>query len=116
MKYFYADANKNKAFMTGYRIVAVLVIFAGSQFKAAFAWNISDVIMGVMALINIPVCVILGKKAYVALWDYMIQRNQGRNPVFHPEKLYGSAEGMECWTEAHAPARPAPVVPAAATK
>ena len=116
VKYFYADANKNKAFMTGYRIVAVLVIFAGSQFKAAFAWNISDVIMGVMALINIPVCVILGKKAYVALWDYMIQRNQGRNPVFHPEKLYGSAEGMECWTEAHAPARPAPVVPAAATK
>jgi len=98
VRYFYPGAPTNKRFMTVYRIVAILVIFAGSQFKAALAWNISDLIMGIMALINIPVCVILGKKAYVALWDYMVQRASGRHPTFHSDKLFGDAEGMECWT------------------
>jgi len=99
VRYFYPAAHSDKRFMLVYRLVAILVIFAGSQFKAALAWNISDLIMGIMALINIPVCVILGKKAYVALWDYMVQRAAGRNPTFHPQKLYGTVEGMECWTE-----------------
>jgi len=99
VRYFYPGAPADRRFMLVYRLVAVLVIFAGSQFKAALAWNVSDLIMGVMALINIPVCVILGKKAYVALWDYMVQRAAGRHPTFHPQKLFGTAEGMECWTE-----------------
>lgn len=55
--------------------------------------------MGVMALINIPVCVYLGKNVYKALWDYMIQRNRGKEPTFDPEKVLGTSEGMECWME-----------------
>ena len=102
VRYFYPQAQGDKRFMTVYRIVAVLVIFAGSQFKAAFAWNLSDLIMGVMALINIPVCVILGKRVYKALWDYMIQRNAGMDPTFNPVKVLGTDEGMECWTKATA--------------
>ena len=97
VRYFYPKAHDDKTFMLVYRIVAVLVIFAGSQFKAAFAWNLSDFIMGIMALINIPVCVILGKRVYKALWDYMIQRNEGKDPVFDPDKVLGTSEGMECW-------------------
>lgn len=99
VRYFYPDAHSDRRFMLIYRAVAIAVIFAGSQFKAALAWNVSDLIMGVMALINIPVCVILGKKAYIALWDYMLQRAAGYNPVFHPRKLYGKIDGMECWAE-----------------
>lgn len=99
VRYFYPKALSDKRFMLIYRLLAVGVIFAGSQFKADMAWNISDVIMGVMALINVPVCVILGSKAYSALWDYMLQRAQGHQPVFHPKKLYGNDEGMECWPQ-----------------
>lgn len=99
VRYFYGEAHSNRMFMLLYRLAAIAVIFAGSQFKADMAWNISDLIMGVMALINIPVCVILGKKAYVVLWDYMMQRNAGKKPVFHAEKVLGDATGMECWTE-----------------
>ena len=100
VRYFYPMAHFDKKFMTIYRLVAILVIFAGSQFKAAFAWNVSDLIMGIMALINIPVCIYLGKRAYRALWDYMIQRGEGKDPVFDPKKVLGeaAAEGMECWT------------------
>lgn len=97
VRYFYPKANADKRFMMVYRLVAIAVIFLGSQFEAALAWNVSDFIMGIMALINIPVCIILGKRAYKALWDYMIQRNQGKDPVFDPEALLGSAKGMECW-------------------
>ncbi|MCQ2389831.1 MAG: alanine:cation symporter family protein [Kiritimatiellae bacterium] len=97
VRYFYPNAHIDRKFMTCYRIVAILVIFAGSQFKAAFAWNLSDLIMGMMALVNIPVCIFLGKHVYKALWDYMIQRSRGKVPTFDPEKTLGTAEGMECW-------------------
>ncbi len=97
VRYFYPKAHDDRRFMLIYRAVAILVIFAGSQVKASLAWNISDLIMGIMALVNIPVCVILGKRVYKALWDYMIQRNEGLDPVFHPKKVLGTALGMECW-------------------
>ena len=97
VRYFYPEFFFNRKFTTTYRMVAILVIFAGSQFKAAFAWNLSDFIMGVMALINIPVCVILGKRVYRALWDYMLQRHEGKEPTFDPMRTLGTTEGMECW-------------------
>jgi len=28
-----------------------------------------------------------------------VQRAAGRNPTFHPKKLFGSDAGMECWTD-----------------
>jgi len=97
VRYFYPNAHTNGTFMTFYRLVAILVIFLGSQIKADLAWNISDFIMGLMALINIPVCIILGKRVYKALWDYMFQRTQGKNPEFRPRELLGDDTGMECW-------------------
>jgi len=102
VRYFYPKAHDDKRFMLIYRVAAVAVIFAGSQFKAELAWNVSDLIMGLMALINIPVCIILGKTAYVALWDYMMQRTSGKEPTFDPKALYGTDAGMECWPEKQA--------------
>lgn len=100
IRYFYPGALYDRKFMVGYRIVAVLVIFAGSQFKASFAWNVSDLIMGVMALINVPVCIALGNRVYKAVWDYLMQRNAGCDePVFDPARVLGTTEGMECWSE-----------------
>lgn len=101
VRYFYPQAHDDKRFMMCYRLAAILVIFAGSQVIAELAWNISDLIMGVMALINIPVCVRLGPRVYKALWDYMIQRTEGRDPVFDPKRTLGDEEGMECWTGGH---------------
>ena len=104
VRYFYKGAHADKAFMTAYRLVAVLVIFVGALLKAELVWNVSDVIMGVMALVNIPVCIVLGHKAFDALKDYVAQRRAGKNPVYRPEKLYLDTAGMECWTHPrHAP-------------
>ena len=45
-------------------------------------WDLSDVLMGVMALINIPVILILSGIAFKAIQDYEVQLKQGINPVF----------------------------------
>lgn len=45
-------------------------------------WDLSDVLMGVMVLINIPVILILSGTAFKALRDYEDQLKRGVNPVF----------------------------------
>jgi AGCS family alanine or glycine:cation symporter len=47
------------------------------------AWGIADISQCVLAFINIPVCIIIGSRAYTALNDYERQRKAGRNPVFN---------------------------------
>ena len=98
VRYFYAGAHSDKVFMAVWRSAAVLVIFVGALLEAELVWNVSDAIMGVMALVNIPVCIMLGHKSFDALKDYAAQRSAGKNPVYRPEKLYIDTSGMECWT------------------
>ncbi|MBR5319647.1 MAG: alanine:cation symporter family protein [Peptococcaceae bacterium] len=82
INYLIEDATKNKTFMLCYRLAAVFVIFIGAQFSAGLAWDLADVLMGCMALINVPVCLILSGTACKALDDYMKQRREGKDPVF----------------------------------
>ena len=71
-----------KLFNTIYYIVASLLILLGAGLSADVLWNIADVTMGLMTLVNIPVIWILGKYAFRALKDYELQRKQGLEPVF----------------------------------
>ena len=69
-------------FMFVFRIVAVLLIFLGAGLSIDLVWNLADVLMGIMVMINIPVILILARPALAALKDYTAQRKTGRNPVF----------------------------------
>ena len=71
-----------KAFMTIYRVIASLVIFVGAGLSMGMLWDLADVLMGIMAIINLPVICVLGKYALRALKDYLIQRKEGKDPVF----------------------------------
>ncbi len=62
--------------MKGFRIVSALVVFIGAGMEVSMLWNISDVLMGVMALINIPVILILSNTALKALEDYEKQKKK----------------------------------------
>ena len=68
----------SKTFMKGFRIVSALVVFIGAGMEVSMLWNISDVLMGVMALINIPVILILSNTALKALEDYESRRKMER--------------------------------------
>lgn len=86
--FFILGKVPGKKFMTVYHIIASVVIFVGAILSADLLWNIADVTMGAMTLINIPVIVILGKYAFRALKDYEKQRKQGIDePVFHAKDI-----------------------------
>ncbi len=76
-----------KKFMTVYRIIASVIILIGAGLSADLLWNISDVLMGGMTLINMTVIFILGKYALRALKDYEKQRKEGTEPVFKAQDI-----------------------------
>lgn len=97
ISYLYKNAKNNKAFMIVYRLIAVVIIFVGAQFSAGLAWDLADVLMGIMALINIPVIWILGKKAYVVMEDFFKQKKAGKEPEFHAKDV--GITGTEYWND-----------------
>lgn len=79
---YLAKRTLRKREMQMFYIAACFLIYAGAQMEFGLVWNLSDVIMGFMAIINLPVIVLLGKPAIDALNDYIKQRKAGENPVF----------------------------------
>ncbi|WP_428638896.1 alanine/glycine:cation symporter family protein [Schaalia sp.] len=103
--FYYAEVNLR--FLAGdrqipiwalqvFRAVASLLVFAGALLEFALAWNIGDILMGLMAFINLPVILILGKKAFDAANDYVKQRREGKDPVFHSADI-GITEKLDYW-------------------
>ena len=76
-----------RAFRTVYYIIAVLVILIGAGLSADLLWNVADITMGVMTIINIPVICILGKYVFRALKDYEKQVKAGKDPVFRAKDI-----------------------------
>ena len=97
ISYLYPKATKNKPFMLFYRLLAAVIIFMGAQFSAGLAWDLADVLMGIMALINVPSCLIMGKTACKALADYRKQKSEGKNPMFHAADI--GLSGTDYWIE-----------------
>lgn len=85
-----------KYFNYVYYILASLVIFVGAGLSAGLLWDIADVTMGLMALINMPTILILGKYAFRALSDYRRQKKAGLSPVFHAKDI-GLPHKVDYW-------------------
>ena len=77
----------SKGAMRIIHIICALVIFAGAGLTADLLWNVADIAMGFMALINIPVIIILSKYALRAIKDYERQRKEGKDPVFRAKNI-----------------------------
>lgn len=77
----------SKAVQHTYHIIAAIVIFIGAGLSADMLWNIADITMGAMTLINMPVIFILSKYAVKAINDYTKQRKEGIEPVFRAKNI-----------------------------
>ena len=75
---------------------AALVIFVGAGLSADLLWNIADITMGGMAIINMPVILYLSKYAFRALKDYDTQRKAGEEPVFKAKNI-GLPHEVDYW-------------------
>lgn len=64
------------------KLAQATLVFVGCILGADLLWNIADITMGFMILINVPVIAYLSKYAFRALSDYEKQKKLGQNPVF----------------------------------
>ncbi|WP_165062816.1 sodium:alanine symporter family protein [Adlercreutzia sp. ZJ154] len=100
--YFYAESNlkfifgEKKRLIFWFRIACLVVIFAGCLSSFDLAWNIADILMGIMCIINLVGILLLGKWAIRCLDDYARQRKAGVNPVFNVSSIPGMP-ACECW-------------------
>ena len=79
---FLCGRKPGKILITCFRIIAALIVLVGATMEFGLVWNTADVLMGLMALINLPVILILGGPAIRAMQDYIKQKKAGKNPVF----------------------------------
>ena len=101
--YYYGEANlefltKSKTSMLVFRVLTVACVYLGSVASLGLVWDLADVFMGVMALMNIIVIAILSPKAVAIINDYIKQRKEGKNPVFRAKDIPG-LENTECWDD-----------------
>lgn len=77
----------SKKVQNAYHIVAAVLVFVGAGLSADMLWNIADITMGAMTLINIPVILMLSKYAVRAINDYTKQRKEGEEPIFKAKNI-----------------------------
>ena len=90
--YYYAESNilfikNNKVLLFVFRCTCLLAVFLGAQADFSLVWNLADVLMGLMALVNIFAILLLGNIAFRVLDDYRAQKKQGKDPVFQASSL-----------------------------
>lgn len=93
---YIANRTVSKKAMNIFRVFACIVVFVGATLDFGLVWNLADVLMGIMALINLPVIVALGKTALAAMNDYIRQRKEGKDPVFKASSI-GLKEKTDFW-------------------
>lgn len=93
---YISQRKVSKKTMTVFNLCAVVVIFLGAQMQFGLVWDLADVLMGIMALINLPVIVVLGGTAMRALEDYVAQRKAGKDPRFKAASI-GLKEQTDFW-------------------
>ena len=102
--YYYGQSNMefvklNKKGLNIFRILVVGIVLLGSLVKVQIVWNLADLFMGIMAVINLVAIVLLGKYAFAALDDYTKQKKSGiKDPVFYASSIKG-LENVECWKD-----------------
>lgn len=102
--YYYGETNiqfitESKVVLYGYRILVAAMVLFGSIASMDLVWNIADVFMGLMAILNLIAIVLLGKIAIKALQDYTVQKKAGKNPVFYASSIPELGDEVEEWRE-----------------
>jgi AGCS family alanine or glycine:cation symporter len=100
--YYYGDINmpficESKSALNIYRVMVVGMVMFGSVAEVPLVWNLADLFMALMAIVNLVAITQLSKYAYVALNDYLAQKRAGIvEPEFDPSVL-PDQKGIFCW-------------------
>ncbi|MEC3842070.1 alanine/glycine:cation symporter family protein [Bacillus amyloliquefaciens] len=99
--YYYGETNigflsQNKKWLFIYRICVLGMVLFGCISKVQLVWDMADLFMGLMVVVNLIAIFLLSKKAFAALSDYVRQKKAGKDPVFYRDVLPDD-DGIECW-------------------
>lgn len=102
--YYYGETNiqfisTKKIYLYIYRVLVVCMVMFGSVASMKLVWNIADVFMGLMAIINLIAIVMLSKIAFKVLKDYTEQKKAGKDPVFYASSIPELGDEVELWKE-----------------
>ncbi len=93
---FIFKKTPSQTFMNVFRIIAAIIVMLGAMLSMQLAWDTADLFQAMMVVINIPVILILGSKAMLALKDYVDQRKEGKDPEFKAASI-GLTEETDYW-------------------
>lgn len=90
--YFYAESNilfikNSKLLLNIFRVTCVVAVFLGAQADFKLVWNLADITMGLMAIVNIIAIFLLGKIAIKCLKNYEKKKKSGEDPVFYEDEV-----------------------------
>ena len=100
--YYYGESNiefltNNKLYINIYRVCVAAMVLFGSIASLDIVWNLADIFMAIMAIINLIAITLLGKFAFRALDDYREQKKAGiKDPVFKASSIE-EFKNLELW-------------------
>jgi len=103
--YYYGESNieymsDSKLVLNAFRVLVVFMVMFGSLASLQIVWNLADIFMGLMALLNLTALVLLRKVAFKLFDDYMQQLKEGKNPIFHKDSIE-ELKDVQCWDNEH---------------
>lgn len=90
--YYYAESNilfikNSKVLLNVFRVTCLVAIFLGAQADFSLVWNIADITMGLMAIVNIIAIFMLRRIAFKVLDNYEQLKKSGKTTVFCQEDV-----------------------------
>ncbi|MGD7008264.1 alanine/glycine:cation symporter family protein [Metabacillus sp. 84] len=105
--YYYGETNieflnRGKVWLYVYRFAVLIMVVFGSVSGFQLVWDLADVFMGTMAIVNLVAIALLSGIAMKVLADYNKQRKEGLDPVFTKQSVPG-LKNIESWDETASP-------------
>ena len=103
--YYYGESNieymsNSRLLVNIFRSLVIFMVIIGGVAKLENIWNLADIFMGLMAVMNIIALIALRDVAFKLYKDYREQLKQGKNPVFHKSTI-PELKNVECWDDDH---------------
>ena len=101
--YYYGETNiefikDSSTALLFYRLLVLVMVMFGAIMSMQTVWNLADLFMGLMTIINLVVIAILGNIAFKVAHDFYRQLKEGKNPVFKAKNIEG-LKNTECWDD-----------------
>ncbi|MGN7470645.1 alanine/glycine:cation symporter family protein [Brevibacillus sp. SAFN-007a] len=102
--YYYGETNieflkTSKTWLMLYRVSVLAMVMFGAVAKVQLVWDLADLFMGLMVVVNLIAIFMLSKVAFAALRDYQVQKKAGKDPVFYADSIPG-VTNLEAWEAA----------------